>query len=105
MADVSTSKGTSMPPAKKSFMTDGPTLHYSHVNVHMFWGLTVLVLRLVAPDWLAGWSTLAVDGGWLPFVGGAVLWAGGYAVLILALRVLRRDDLALLPQLFRRGAA
>lgn len=51
MADVSTTKSTSMPPAKKSFMTDGPTLHYSHVNVHAFWGLTVLVFLVGCYFW------------------------------------------------------
>lgn len=35
----------------KSFMTAGPTLHYSHDNVHRFWGLTVAVFILACYFW------------------------------------------------------
>ena len=51
MADVGTSKSTSMPPAKKSFMTDGPTLHYSHTNVFWFWVLTITVFLFGCSLW------------------------------------------------------
>jgi O-antigen/teichoic acid export membrane protein len=74
-------------------------------SLTLSWGLAVLMMHLLVPGWLAGWFTLTVDRGWLPFVGGAALWALCYAASIFALRVLRRDDLALLPQLFRRGAS
>jgi len=35
----------------KSFMTAGPTLHYSHSNVLWFWGLSVLVFFLTCYFW------------------------------------------------------
>ncbi len=35
----------------KSFMTVGPTLHYSHANVHRCWGLAVAVYLLVCLFW------------------------------------------------------
>jgi O-antigen/teichoic acid export membrane protein len=66
------------------------------------WLLTVLVLQLVAPAWLDGWAGLAVTRGWVPFLGGAVLWGLLYVAATLGLRVLDREDLRLLPQLWRR---
>jgi amino acid carrier protein len=57
----------------------------------------------LAPAWLDGWFALAVTGGWTPFVGGAVLWAVCYGGAVIAWRVLDRDDLQLLGQLWRRG--
>jgi O-antigen/teichoic acid export membrane protein len=66
------------------------------------WAVTVATLRLAAPGWLAGWFSLAVDGGWMPFLGGLGLWAALYAALVFGLRVLGRDDLRLLPQLVGR---
>ena len=35
----------------KSFMTAGPTLHYSHANVLWFWGLSVFVFFLTCYFW------------------------------------------------------
>ena len=35
----------------KSFMTAGPTLHYSHTNVLWFWGLSIVVFLLVCYFW------------------------------------------------------
>lgn len=67
------------------------------------WAVTVATLRLAAPGWLAGWFSLAVDGGWIPFLGGLGLWAALYVALVFGLRVLGRDDLRLLPQLFGRS--
>ncbi len=66
------------------------------------WGVALGVLRMLAPGWLSGWFTLTVDAGWLPFMGGALLWAVLYMVFVFALRVLGRDDLRLLPQLIGR---
>ena len=42
MAENSTVKPAMSPPAK-SFMTAGPTLHYSYANVHRCWGLSIAV--------------------------------------------------------------
>lgn len=67
------------------------------------WLIAAGVLRLVAPGWLDGWHALAVDRGWLPFVGGVAAWGLVYVGAVFALRVLDRDDLQLLPQLWRRG--
>ena len=35
----------------KSFMTAGPTLHYSHTNVLWFWGLSIIVFLLACYFW------------------------------------------------------
>jgi O-antigen/teichoic acid export membrane protein len=67
------------------------------------WAVTAAVLRLAAPHWLAGWFTLETTAGWTPFLGGVLLWAACYAVAVLALGVLGRDDLRLVTQLVRRG--
>lgn len=47
----------------KSFMTVGPTLHYSYPNVHQFWFLTVAVYLVVCFMWtrLTGGSTFTLD--------------------------------------------
>jgi len=67
------------------------------------WFAAVAVLRLVQPGWTQGWFGLATDRGWLAFGGGTALWLVFYAVAAYVLRVVDRDDLALLPQLVRRG--
>jgi hypothetical protein len=35
----------------KSFMTAGPTLHYSHANVHLCWGLAIAVYLMACFFW------------------------------------------------------
>lgn len=49
MAEVNNNKPAG--PAK-SFMTAGPTLHYSHANVHRCWGLSLIVYAGVCFFWL-----------------------------------------------------
>jgi len=66
------------------------------------WVAAVGLLHVIAPAWLVGWFMLAVDGGWLPFLGGVAIWGGLYVVVVFAVRVLDREDLSLLPQLIGR---
>ena len=65
------------------------------------WLAAVLVLHLVAPQWGAGWFGLPVQAGWGPFLAAVALLAGLYVLAIVALRVIGRDDIALLRDLFR----
>ena len=52
MADDNKSKATVITPASpKSFMTAGPTLHYSHANVLWCWALTILLFVIVCVFW------------------------------------------------------
>lgn len=51
MAETQTTKTPAMPAPSKSFMTAGPTLHYSHTNVLWFWGLSVFVYVLACLFW------------------------------------------------------
>ncbi|MHC4551159.1 MAG: hypothetical protein ACYSUT_00110 [Planctomycetota bacterium] len=54
MAENEPSKPVSSPGAPaKSFMTAGPTLHYSHTNVLWFWGLGLFVYVLCCLFWHA----------------------------------------------------
>jgi O-antigen/teichoic acid export membrane protein len=65
------------------------------------WLVTAGVLRLVAPATWAGWFALPVDQGWSPFLVGVGVWIVCYAGSVLGLRVIGRDDLALVRQLVR----
>jgi O-antigen/teichoic acid export membrane protein len=67
------------------------------------WTATAGLLHLLAPGWLDGWLLLELDAGWVAFLGGVGLWAALYAVAALVTRTVDREDLALLPQLLRRG--
>jgi len=67
------------------------------------WFGAAALLRLVAPAWWHGWFALATDRGWIAFGAGVGLWLVCYGIAAFAFRVLDRDDLALLPQLVRRG--
>ncbi len=67
------------------------------------WAATAGLLHLLRPGWLDGWFLLQLDAGWSPFLAGVALWLALYALAALALRTVGRDDLALLPQLLRRG--
>jgi len=67
------------------------------------WLATALVLRLAIPGWWAGWWALPLNQGWLPFIGGTLIWVCFYGVAVFGLRVLDREDLKLLPQLIGRG--
>ncbi|MBM4103651.1 MAG: hypothetical protein FJ263_06300 [Planctomycetes bacterium] len=49
MADNGTSKPQTV--LSKSFMTAGPTLHYSHTNVHLCWGLSIAVYLAACFFW------------------------------------------------------
>lgn len=48
-----TENGSTKPQAvpSKSFMTAGPSLHYSHTNVHLCWGLSIAVYLAAAFFW------------------------------------------------------
>ncbi|MCI0499862.1 MAG: hypothetical protein L0Y36_09315 [Planctomycetales bacterium] len=50
MDEITTSQAAPAGPVK-SFMTAGPTLHYSHANVHGLWGVTVFVFVVVCYFW------------------------------------------------------
>jgi hypothetical protein len=49
MADNSTNKSQTV--LSKSFMTAGPTLHYSHANIHLCWGLSLAVYLAACFFW------------------------------------------------------
>jgi outer membrane protein assembly factor BamD (BamD/ComL family) len=53
MAEIDTTTPKTAPAAApvKSFMTAGPTLHYSHANVHGLWGFTVVIFVMVCYFW------------------------------------------------------
>ena len=49
MAENDTSRAQAVLP--KSFMTAGPTLHYSHTNIHLCWGLSIAAYVAVCFFW------------------------------------------------------
>jgi hypothetical protein len=49
MADNNANKSQGV--LAKSFMTAGPTLHYSHANIHLCWGLAIAVYLLTCFFW------------------------------------------------------
>ena len=51
MPETHSAKTTPAAAPVKSFMTAGPTLHYSHTNVLWFWGLSIVVFLLVCYFW------------------------------------------------------
>lgn len=51
MSEATSSTSTPATVPVKSFMTAGPTLHYSHTNVIWFWGLTIVVFLLACYFW------------------------------------------------------
>jgi hypothetical protein len=53
MAENHIKQVSSAPSPQKSFMTAGPTLHYSHANVLWCWALTILVFVIVCVFWHA----------------------------------------------------
>lgn len=53
MADINKKQTGSAPAPQKSFMTAGPTLHYSHTNVLWCWALTILIFVIVCVFWHA----------------------------------------------------
>ncbi len=74
------------------------------VVLALSWAATAGLLRWLAPSWLDSWFQLDT-GAWTPFLGGAALWAALYLALTLALRVIDRLDLALVPQLLGRPSS
>ncbi|MBL7215134.1 MAG: hypothetical protein ISS71_05605 [Phycisphaerae bacterium] len=53
MADDNKKTTVTSPAPPKSFMTAGPTLHYSHANVLWCWALTILIFIVVCVFWQA----------------------------------------------------
>jgi hypothetical protein len=51
MAEIHKKPVSSAPAPQKSFMTAGPTLHYSHTNVLWCWALTILIYVIVCVFW------------------------------------------------------
>ncbi len=84
-----------LPPLRRAFW--GPLL-----AAGMTWGLSVLVMRLVAPSWGVGWQGLPVDLGWGPFLSTSLLMLGLYPVMLWLGRVITSEDLQLLRELKRR---
>jgi len=75
MADKTTTKSNGLP---KSFMTVGPTLHYSHANVRRCWALAVVVFVAACLFWskvLTG-TALSLSFGDPDFIG-AGSWSLG----------------------------
>jgi len=63
------------------------------------WLATVACLRLLAPEWGADWFALPLTAGWTAFLVAVGMTALLYTILVLALRVLERDDLRLIREL------
>ena len=53
MADDNKKTAAAVPAPPKSFMTAGPTLHYSHTNVLWCWGMTILIFVIACGFWHA----------------------------------------------------
>ena len=51
MSEIDSTKTMPTASAGKSFMTAGPTLHYSHTNVLWFWGLSIVVFLFACYFW------------------------------------------------------
>lgn len=66
------------------------------------WFVSVGLMRLVAPEWWAGWFSLPVDQGWTPFLVGVVVWVVLYVAAVFGWRVLDRGDLGLVRGLVGR---
>ena len=64
-ANAENEKSQAAPPPQKSFMTEGPTLHYSHDNVMRFWLLSLAVYALACMFWsfLATGTFVSFDFG------------------------------------------
>lgn len=65
------------------------------------WLAVSLGFRFAIPSWHVGWLALPVDQGWSPFLIVAGTTAILYLLSLFGLRVLRRDDVVLLRELFR----
>lgn len=66
------------------------------------WFAGVALLRILRPDWSAGWWALPTDRGWTAFLVACGLVAVCYLAAVFGLRVLGREDLQLLRPLLRR---
>jgi hypothetical protein len=53
MADTNKKTPAAAPALPKSFMTAGPTLHYSHTNVLWFWVLSIIIFIVACVFWHA----------------------------------------------------
>lgn len=53
MADTNRKAPAAAPGPPKSFMTAGPTLHYSHTNVLWFWALSIIIFIVACVFWHA----------------------------------------------------
>ncbi len=66
------------------------------------WLVAAALIRLSGTTAWHGWWSLPVDRGWGPFLVGIAIWASCYVVAVFGLRILAREDLALLRHLMRR---
>ena len=80
MTEGSTVKTTSSTAPMKSFMTAGPTLHYSHTNVLWLWFLAVLIYVATCTFWHEIVIGGPVSIGLLEFADTSLFHLGHYAV-------------------------
>ncbi len=80
MTEESTVKATSGAAPAKSFMTAGPTLHYSHTNVLWLWFLAVVVYVTACTFWYAIIVGGPISIGLLEFADISPFDLGHYAV-------------------------
>ena len=66
------------------------------------WVLATLLGRALAPDWSVGWLALPSAAGPLPFLAVTGLGILVYVAALILLRVVKREDLALLREIVRR---
>jgi len=83
-----------LPPLRRALL--GPM-----VAAGSAWGLSALVLRLVAPSWGVGWQGLPLHLGWGPFIVTSLLMLGLYSVMLWFGKVIKSEDLQLLRELKR----
>ena len=81
MTQRSADKVTSGAAPVKSFMTAGPTLHYSHTNVLWLWFLAVVVYIATCIFWYAIVIGGPVSIGLLEFTDTSLFHLGQYAVI------------------------
>ncbi len=68
------------------------------------WLATAAVVRLLLPSWWTGWFALPVASGWVPFLVVVAIWGLLFVGANFALKVLGREDLAILRRLLNPAA-
>jgi O-antigen/teichoic acid export membrane protein len=66
------------------------------------WALVVGLCRVVLPQWQVSWLSMPLDRGWGPFLVVTLLAGAAYLGALVLMRVVKKDDLALLAQILKR---